>query len=263
LEPTLSGGTTTLLECRDLSVRVPGRSLIDRLNVRLAAGRLAVVLGRNGAGKSSLLHTLAGLHAHTSGAVLVEGRALADWSRRDLACRMALLPQASEDPFPGTALETVLVGRHPHIALWRWEDAHDREVARRALAAADLAGCDDREVDTLSGGERRRLAVATALAQEPRIFLLDEPIQQLDPHHQVETLRLFRAQADAGCLVVMTLHDVGLAARYADEAVLLSGDGRWLHGNADDVLNEQRLSELYATPIRELHWPEGRTFVAV
>jgi iron complex transport system ATP-binding protein len=244
-------------------VRVPGRSLIESLNVRLDAGRVVVVLGRNGAGKSSLLHALAGLHAHVSGSVRIADRPLAEWSRRELACRMALLPQANEDPFPGTALETVLVGRHPHIAFWRWEDADDREIARRALAAADLAGCDDREVDTLSGGERRRLAVAAALAQEPNLFLLDEPIQQLDPHHQVETLRLFRARADAGCLVVMSLHDVGLAARYADEAILLSGDGRWLHGVAEDVLSEARLSELYGTPIRELRWPEGRTFVAV
>jgi iron complex transport system ATP-binding protein len=260
LSPAQDG---SLLECRELCVRVPGRSLVDRLNVRLAAGRVVVVLGRNGAGKSSLLHALAGLHAHVAGEVLVAGRALDEWPRRELARQMALLPQANEDPFPGSALETVLVGRHPHIDFWRWESARDREIARRALAAADLAGCDERDVDTLSGGERRRLAAAAVLAQEPRLYLLDEPIQQLDPHHQVETLRLFREQADAGCLVVMSLHDVGLAARYADEAILLFGDGRWMHGRADHVLSEQRLSALYGTSIRELRWPDGRTFVAV
>jgi iron complex transport system ATP-binding protein len=251
------------LECQRLCVRVPGRLLIEDLTVRLAPGRIVVVLGRNGAGKSSLLHALAGLNPHASGTVLVDARPLAGWPRRELACRLALLPQASDDPFPGTALETVLVGRHPHIGFWRWEDAQDHEIARRSLAAADLAGCDDREVDTLSGGERRRLAIATVLAQEPEIFLLDEPIQQLDPHHQVETLKLFRAQADAGRLVVMSLHDVGLAARYADDAVLLHGDGRWLHGPAGTVLTEERLGELYGTRIRELRWPDGRTFVAI
>ena len=94
------------------------------------------------------------------------------------------------------------------------------------------------------------------------MFLLDEPIQQLDPHHQIETLRLFRHQADAGRLVVMSLHDVGLAARYADDAILLYGDGRWLHGAAATVLNEERLGELYGTRIRELRWQDGRTFVA-
>jgi iron complex transport system ATP-binding protein len=250
------------LECRQLCVRVPGRLLIDDLTVRLTAGRVVVVLGRNGAGKSSLLHALAGLNPHASGTVLVDNRSLDRWPRRELACRLALLPQASDDPFPGTALETVLVGRHPHIGFWRWEDAHDRDIARRSLAAADLAGCDEREVDTLSGGERRRLAIAAVLAQEPAVFLLDEPIQQLDPHHQVETLKLFRAQADAGRLVVMSLHDVGMAARYADDAILLHGDGRWLHGQAGTVLSEERLGELYGTRIRELRWPDGRTFVA-
>jgi iron complex transport system ATP-binding protein len=256
-------GARATLECQQLCIRVPGRLLIEDLTVRLEPGRIVVVLGRNGAGKSSLLHVLAGLNAHASGAVLVDARPLDRWARRDLACRLALLPQASDDPFPGTALETVLVGRHPHIGFWRWEDAQDREIARRSLAATDLAGCDEREVDTLSGGERRRLAIATVLAQEPEIFLLDEPIQQLDPHHQVETLKLFRAQADAGRLVVMSLHDVGLAARYADDAILLHGDGRWLHGPARTVLSEERLGELYGTRIRELRWPDGRTFVAI
>jgi iron complex transport system ATP-binding protein len=250
------------LECAHVTVRVPGRTLVDDLSLRLLPGRVVVVLGRNGAGKSSLLHSLAGVNPHASGTVLVDERPLEQWPRRDLARHLALLPQTNDDPFPGTALETVLVGRHPHIGLWRWENAHDREIARRSLAAADLAGCDDREVDTLSGGERRRLAVAAVLAQEPAVFLLDEPIHQLDPHHQIETLRLFRTQADAGRLVVMSLHDVGLAARYADDAILLYGDGRWLHGAAATVLNEERLGELYGTRIRELRWQGGRTFVA-
>jgi iron complex transport system ATP-binding protein len=255
--------TGAALECQNVSVRVPGRLLVENLSLGLPAGRVVVVLGRNGAGKSSLLHALGGVNAHASGTVVVDGRSLEEWPRRELACRLALLPQASDDPFPGTALETVLVGRHPHIGFWRWEDAHDREVAQRSLAAADLAGCDEREVATLSGGERRRLAIAAVLAQEPLVFLLDEPIQQLDPHHQVETLKLFRARADAGRLVIMSLHDVGLAARYADDAILLFGDGRWLHGPAADVLTEERLGELYGTTIRELRWPGGRTFVAV
>jgi iron complex transport system ATP-binding protein len=254
-------GSGAALECVSVTVSVPGRTLVDRLDVRLQEGRLIVVLGRNGAGKSSLLHTLAGLHARASGDVLVQGRSVSAWSRRDLARRLALLPQASEDPFPGTVLDSVLVGRHPHIDFWRWEDARDREIARHALAAADLESCEDRDVGTLSGGERRRLAVAAVLAQDPAVFLLDEPIQKLDPHHQVETLRLFRAQADAGRLVVMSLHDIGLAARFADDAILLHGDGRWQHGAADEILETGRLSELYGTPLRELRWPEGRTFV--
>jgi iron complex transport system ATP-binding protein len=219
------------------------------------------VLGRNGAGKSSTLHALAGLHPAATGAVRIDGRALADWSRRALALRLGLLTQAAEDAFPGTVLDAVLVGRHPHIDFWQWEGAEDRAIARRALTQVDLAGLDLREVGSLSGGERRRLAVAAVLAQEPAIFLLDEPIQQLDPRHQIIVLDVFRRLADSGRTVVMSLHDVGLAARYADQALLLFGDGRWQHGAQREVLQAPNIEQLYGLPVRELRWEGGRTFV--
>jgi iron complex transport system ATP-binding protein len=257
----MDGAPAVTLECRDLTVDVPGRILVERLRVQLRPGCLTVVLGRNGAGKSSLLHALAGLSPRAHGDVLVAGRRLAEWPKRDLAKRIALLPQSDDDPFPGTVLDSVLVGRHPHIEFWRWENARDRQIALDALATADLAGCELRDVGTLSGGERRRLAIAAVLAQDPQVFLLDEPVQQLDPHHQVETLRLFRSLADRGRLVLMSLHDVGLAARFADEALLLHGDGRWQHGASAQVLTAERLTDLYGTPLQELRWADGRTFV--
>ena len=254
--------TAIALQCRDVTVEVPGRTLVRGLTFELPAGRVLAVLGRNGAGKSSTLHALAGLHATAHGEVAVHGRTLAQWERREFARALGLLPQQVEDPFPATALEAALVGRHPHLDFWAWEGATDREAARAALAAVDLAGCDGREVTTLSGGERRRLSIATILAQDPALFLLDEPIHQLDPQHQLEVLRLFRRLADAGRTVVVSLHDVGLAARFADDALLLFGDGRWLHGDCGQVLNEQSLAELYGVAMRELRWEGGRTFVA-
>ena len=250
------------LRCRDVTVEVPGRTLVRDLTFGLPAGRMLAVLGRNGAGKSSTLHTFAGLHTPTHGEVEVHGCALAQWARRPLARTLGLLPQLVEDPFPATALEAALVGRHPHLDFWAWEGQVDRAAARAALAAVDLAGCEEREVTTLSGGERRRLSIATILAQDPAVFLLDEPIHQLDPQHQLEVLRLFRRLADAGRTVVVSLHDVGLAARFADDALLLYGDGRWLHGACTEVLNEHSLGELYGIAVRELRWVGGRTFVA-
>jgi iron complex transport system ATP-binding protein len=186
---------------------------------------------------------------------------LADWPRRDLARHIGLLAQASEDPFPGTALQAALVGRHPHLDFWQWEGEADRAVSLECLAAMDLAGLEARDVTTLSGGERRRLAIATVLAQDPRVFLLDEPIQQLDPLHQLGVLRRFRALADAGRSVVLSLHDAGLAARFADEVLLLYGDGRWSFGPARQVLDEASVGGLYGIAVRELRWSEGRTFV--
>jgi len=257
----MNGAGDGLLECRGLAVRVPGRELLRDLEIVVRPGTMLAVLGRNGAGKSSLLQVLGGLAAPASGGVCLDGIALADWPRRALARRLGLLPQAVEDPFPGSALQTALVGRHPHLNFWQWEGDTDRAVALDCLAAMDLAGLEARDVATLSGGERRRLAIAAVLAQDPRVFLLDEPIQQLDPQHQLGVLRRFRGLADAGRSVVLSLHDAGLAARFADEALMLYGDGRWLHGPVDAVLDARTVGGLYGIDVRELRWNEGRTFV--
>ena len=249
------------VRCESVGIDVPGRTLVRDLTFDLPPGRMLAVLGRNGAGKSSTLHAIAGLREAT-GRVQIDGRALGDWPRRELARSMGLLPQLVEDPFPATALEAALVGRHPHIEFWAWEGEADRAAARRALAAVDLAGFEQRDIATLSGGERRRLSIATILAQDPSVFLLDEPIHQLDPQHQLDVLRLFRELATSGRTVIVTLHDVGLAARFADCALLLYGDGRWEFGDCATTLNERSIGELYGIEVRELHWDGGRTFVA-
>lgn len=250
-----------MLECRGLSVRVPGRELLHDFDATMRPGRMLALLGRNGAGKSSLLHVLAGLAAPAAGEVHYGGRLLAAWPRREFARQVGLLLQASEDHFPGTALDAAMVGRHPHIDTWQWESATDRAIALDSLAAMELAELESREAGTLSGGEHRRLAIATVLAQDPQVFLLDEPIQQLDPHHQVAVLAHFRALADAGRTVVLSLHDPGLAARFADDVLLLHGDGRWRHGPVGDTLHEAAIGELYGIAVTEVRWTGGRTFV--
>src|SRR3984957_13118951 len=162
--------------------------------------------------------------------------------RRALARKLALLPQNVEDPFPATVIETVLLGRHPHIARWQWESARDLAIASDALAAVGLAGYEERDVLTLSGGERRRTALAAVLAQAPRIFLLDEPTNQLDPNHQLEALQLLRARADGGSAVIVTLHDPNLAARFADHALLIGKHGDWQCGRIAEILTAEHLS---------------------
>jgi len=254
-------GAVPSLECHELTLRVPGRELLSGLDMVLRPGSIVALLGRNGAGKSTLLHTLAGLRQADGGEVSVLGRRLATWPRRELARHLALLPQASEDPFPGTVLQSALVGRHPHLDFWQWESAADRAIAERSLAEMDLAGLEDREIPTLSGGERRRLAMASVLAQDPDIYLLDEPAQQLDPRHELQLLMKLRALAGAGRSVVMSLHDAGLAARFSSESLLLHGDGDWSFGPTGDVLNEDSIGRLYGLEVRELRWHEGRTFV--
>jgi iron complex transport system ATP-binding protein len=244
-----------------LEVRAGSRQLVANLTVGFAAGAFVAVLGRNGCGKTLTLHTLAGLREPTTGAVLVDGRPLDQHEKRLVARKIGLLPQDVEDGFATTSLEAVLIGRHPHLAFWQWESAADVRIARSALAEVDLSDCDGRRTDTLSGGELRRVSIAALLAQAPGVFLLDEPTNHLDPHHQLAVLTLFRKLADAGSTVITTLHDPTLAARFADRALLLFGDGRWMEGTVEETLSAQNLSALYLTPMVELRQDNRRFFV--
>jgi iron complex transport system ATP-binding protein len=249
-----------LLECRELDVNVGGRTLIRGLDFAARAGTLLAVLGPNGVGKTLLLHTLAGLRSAGRGRIEVLGRNIDDWPKRELARELALLPQNVEDPFPATVLETVLLGRHPHISRWRWESAEDVAIARAALASVGLHGYEERDVFTLSGGERRRAAIAAVFAQSPRLFLMDEPTNHLDPSHQLESLQLLRQRADAGAAVIVTIHDANLAARFADHALLLESEGRWLHGDTRATLTATNLSRLYSTSFASLDQHDRRIF---
>jgi iron complex transport system ATP-binding protein len=245
-----------------VEVAVAGRTLVRGLTLEAHGGEFIAVLGRNGVGKTLSLHTLAGLRPPAAGEVRLDGRDLAGWPARERARRIGLLPQLTEDPFPSTVFETALIGRHPHLPFWQWEDACDLDCARGALATVGLAAVAERPVESLSGGERRRLDVATLLAQDPAACLLDEPTNHLDPRHRSEMLALFRARADAGGLVIAALHDATLAARTADRALLLFGDGRWRFGDAAAILTGENLSELYDVPVGELDWRGQRVFVS-
>jgi iron complex transport system ATP-binding protein len=245
-----------------LEVAVGGQTLVHALNFEARRGEFIAVLGRNGVGKTLTLHTLAGLRAAAAGMVLLDGRGLATWTGRERARRLALLPQTTEDPFPSTVFDTALIGRHPHLPFWQWEGAEDLASAGAALAAVGLSDLAMRDVTSLSGGERRRLEIATLLAQDAPVCLLDEPTNHLDPQHRNEILELFRARADAGGLVIATLHDATLAARHADRVLLLFGDGLWRFGEAASTLNAASLSELYRVPIEELSSRGRRVFVS-
>ena len=249
-----------LLECQGLEVSVQARVLVADLQLAVREGEMLAVLGPNGAGKTLLMHTLAGVREPGRGEVRVRGRAIAHWPRRELARLIALLPQTIEDPFPATVLETVLLGRHPHISRWKWEGPEDIDVARQALRAVGLEGYGQRDVFTLSGGERRRTAIAAVLAQAPALFLLDEPTNHLDPSHQLETLQLMRARADAGAAVLVTVHDPNLAARFADRVLLIESAGRWRCGVVPDTLTAENLSRLFATRFECIERESRRLF---
>jgi iron complex transport system ATP-binding protein len=242
-----------LLSARDLDVNIGSVRVAAGLRFDLGAGERLAILGRNGTGKTTLLTTLAGLREPEAGAIALCGEDYAALGTRHAARLRGVLTQGQIDAFQSTVLETALIGRHPHLDRWSWEGREDERIAREALAAVDLAGLGQREVHTLSGGERQRLAIAALLAQQPRLYLLDEPLAHLDLNHQIAVLELLsqRARSD-GVGIVMVLHDINLALRYADRALLLFGEGRTLEGPADAVLGAEALSRLYGHPLREL-----------
>lgn len=251
-----------LLRVADLRVHIGGVRVADHLDLTVNAGERLIILGRNGAGKSTLLHTLAGVRDAAAGTVELCGAPYAALDGRRAARLRGLLAQQQIDAFQSTVLETALIGRHPHLGRWSWESANDERIARQALRAVGLDALAEREIHTLSGGERQRLAIATLLAQQPLVYLLDEPLAHLDLNHQIAILNLLseRARHD-GVAIVMVLHDINLALRYGDQALLLFGDGTTQAGPVDTVLQADALSRLYGHPLREIRDGAARHFV--
>jgi iron complex transport system ATP-binding protein len=232
------------------------------LDLEIEAGSRWAILGVNGVGKTTLLSTLAGLRAPDAGEVRMDDMPLAVLPARQRARRLGLMAQ--EDSFhisdpETTALDVALLGRLPHLDWWRGESAHDLELAQTALAAVGLSGIADRRAAMLSGGERRRLSLAALLAQEVPLCLLDEPTSHLDLHQQIAFMDLLVGWD--GRTLVMTLHDVNLAARYCTHALLLFGDGQWCAGPVAGMLSAEILTRLYRHPVIAVATPSGSAYL--
>lgn len=251
-----------LLECQELVVTIADTQVCNGLTLQIRAGECWAILGRNGVGKSTLLHTLAGLQMPLHGTVMLRGEQLSTLSRRTNAQQVGVLLQDYTDIFSSDVLQTALMGRHPYLHPWQWETSQDLLRARSALGLLDIANLEQRDLNTLSGGERRRAHLATLLTQDPAIYLLDEPTNHLDVRHQIRTFELLRNLANHnGKALVATLHDVNLAARFCDHALLLFGEGVTLHGSTMEVLNENNLARLLQHPMQQVTTPHGKMFI--
>lgn len=229
----------------EIGVRLSGRHVVEDVSATLLAGSLTALVGPNGAGKTSLVRALVGLLPH-EGVARFAGDDLAALTPRERARRIAYLPQGHEAHWPLPARDIVALGRTPHGAADPDTlSAGDQEAVARAMDTTDTLHLAERPVTTLSGGERARVALARVFAAEAPVILADEPTAALDPRHQLDVMRGLRAQADAGGLVVVVTHDLGLAARFADRVLVLAEGRPAAFGPPTESLGEDVLRSVF------------------
>lgn len=252
---------TALLEAAGVAVDAGRRRVVEGVSLALRPGQLVVVLGPNGAGKSTLLRALAGLVVPSQGAILLDGQPIGALSRRDVARRVAVVPQQIELPEDQTVREVVASGRAPHRNALFWPNPGDAAIVEEALASCDLLPLADRPLAHLSGGEQRRAIVARALAQTTPILLLDEPTAHLDLKHAHELLLLLRRLIDRRDLAALAvLHDLNLAARFADHVILLRAGAIAAQGSPSEVLQPATLEAVFEIPLVSFADGDTRAF---
>jgi iron complex transport system ATP-binding protein len=260
-------GVAPAIELRDVSARYVGaggeRRVLAGVELEVPVGELLAVLGANGSGKTTLLRLVSGVLAPSEGEIRLFGRPLSGWARGEVARAVAVLPQSMELPHGFRAAEVVALGRIPHGRRWFGGDPDDERAVSEALRDADAEELATRPVEELSGGERQRVLLALALAQEPRLLLLDEPTLHLDLSHQLALVRLLeRLRGTREMTIVAVLHDLNLAAAFADRAVLVH-EGRILAaGGTGRVIEPALARQAFGVPIEEALTPDGRRLLA-
>ncbi|MGK9065349.1 ABC transporter ATP-binding protein [Stutzerimonas chloritidismutans] len=253
-----------MLSLHDIEVRRDGRSVLALDALHVEAGSFTVILGHNGSGKSTLMNLIARQFAPDRGHIELDGKPLASYRQRAFAQKVAFLPQHLPDVAGLTVHELVRLGRFPWrglLARWQPEDEH---AIDQALQQTDITRYANHLADSLSGGERQRAWVAMLLAQQAPLLLLDEPTSALDLAHQYGLMTLLRAlNRETGRAIVAILHDVNLAARFADRIVALKGGRLFFDGTPDDLLSGERLSALYDVDIRLIQQPGHPRNIAV
>jgi iron complex transport system ATP-binding protein len=248
-----------ILEARSISVRYGrnGPLALSEVSCEVKPGELLAVVGPNGSGKTTLVRALLGLVPLVQGVALVDGRPVGEWPRRLLAQTVGVVGQQEEAVFPLTVAETVMLGRYAYLGALSVPGDRDRAAVERALERCDIAGLAGRSIDSLSGGEWKRVRVARALAQEPRALILDEPTASLDVRHEMELLELVHQLIQDGLAGLVITHHLNLAARFSHRILLLDRGSVVVTGAPAEVLNRDTLSRVFEWPVAVTSWSDG------
>jgi ABC-type cobalamin/Fe3+-siderophores transport system ATPase subunit len=252
-----------LLTVNKLTCRLGGKLILKDISCEFLKGKITALVGPNGSGKSTLLNIIAGLTPAEKGEVLLEGKGIKQYSRADIALRIAMLPQRHAVPVGLTVADLVEFGRHPHRRWFAPLSAEDKERMHWAMVEAGVLEFADLAIETLSGGEAQRCWLAMVLAQDTDIVLLDEPTSWLDIAHQIELLHIVqRLNQDYGKTIIWVLHDLNHAQQFSHQAIMLQQGEVVASGRVDDVFTAERISDVYQTPItrvqvndQTLLWP--------
>lgn len=245
--------TGTSLSIKNVSIKIGQKPICDHIDLTFSSGQIWGILGRNGVGKTTLLHSLAGLRPIQSGDIFINDTSIDLLNRKHLAQQLGVLLQHTEDPFPATVMETVLCGRHPHIANWQWENKQDQDIALKALQTVEMSDMANRLVNQLSGGERQRVAIAALLTQQTDILILDEPNTHLDLNYQIKLLgEMTQYVKEKQGIIIMSLHDINLAHHFCDHILLMNENTTILSGTRDEILTESNLQLAYSCKINKL-----------
>jgi len=248
-----------ILAARNISVSYPGAAgrALDDVTVDLEPRRLVAVVGPNGSGKTTLVRAMLGHLPLEQGSAELDGKPVAQWRRVQLARMVGVVAQREEVVFPLTVTQTVMLGRYPHLGPLSPISFRDREATLKALRRCDIETLADRRVDTLSGGEWQRVRVARALAQQPRVLVLDEPTASLDVRHRMEVFELVRTLVTDGLAGLVVTHELNLAARFADRVVLLNGGKVVADGTPTAVFRRDILSDVFQWPVAVTTFLDG------
>ena len=239
-----------MIEVNSISFRYHEDWVLQDVSFRVEKGEFVGVIGPNGSGKTTLLKILYRLLSPQKGEILFELVSMKKMDRTDIAKRIAVVAQETHLLFPFSVLETVLMGRSPYLGHLMFESERDLEIAKRVMDSTNILSFSERPMDELSGGERKRIFIARALAQEPEVMLLDEPTANLDIHHQIDFLDLILTlNRERGLTIVMASHDMNIASEFCDRLILLQGGRIYKMGTPEEVITKENIESVYGCEV--------------